>query len=284
MAPDLSLTVLVDEAASKDNLFVGEFGLSFFVGSRKKKILFDTGSSGAFLANAAAMGIGLRDLDYVVLSHGHNDHTGGLVPLVRYLAEERIRSGKPGVPELIAHTRCFCPKPKGPLRNTGSPLSESEVRRYFTVNLSDRPVWITEDLVFLGEVPRRFPFERTDPGDRRIVLPGGSVEPDQLRDDSALAFRSAGGLVIITGCSHAGICNITEYAREVCGERRVAGIIGGFHLMTPDHRRIKQTGEYLRDLRPGAIHTCHCTSPAARLALKKYSPVREAGIGMNFRW
>ena len=61
-----------------------------------------------------------------------------------------------------------------------------------------------------------------------------AMEPDHLLDDTALAFRSAEGLVIITGCSHAGICNITEYAREVCGERRVIDIIGGLHLLSPN--------------------------------------------------
>src|SRR5208283_1769262 len=115
-----------------------------------------------------------------------------------------------------AHPLCFCPRPRPPLPNTGSPLGEEEVRRQFPVNLSCSPVWITGDLVFLGEVPKRFVFERTDPGTRTILLPDGSTAPDFLLDDSALAFRSGAGLIIITGCSHAGICNIAEYAREVC--------------------------------------------------------------------
>ncbi len=127
-------------------------------------------------------------------------------------------------------------------------MSEGEARGFFKVKLSDRPVWITDDLVFLGEVPKRFPFERNEPGERRIILPDGSVEPDQLRDDSALAFRAGTGLVIITGCSHTGICNITEYAREVFGERQVADIIGGLHLISPEPDRLIRTGKYLNRL------------------------------------
>jgi 7,8-dihydropterin-6-yl-methyl-4-(beta-D-ribofuranosyl)aminobenzene 5'-phosphate synthase len=284
MTTDLSLTVLVDEPKSTDNLFVGEFGLSFFVESGKKKILFDTGSSCAFLANAGMMGIKIRDLDYVVLSHGHDDHTGGLVSLVRFLTERKSTTHSHKVPELIAHPCCFHPKPKGLLPNTGSPLSEAEVQRQFSVNLSDRPVWISDDLVFLGEVPRRFPFETTDPGERRIILPDGRAEPDLLLDDSALAFCSGAGLVIITGCSHSGICNITEYAREVCGERRVAGIVGGLHLLSPEPKRLVKTGKYLNRLHLKAIHTCHCTSPEARVALADYCPLRETGIGMTISW
>ena len=83
---------------------------------------------------------------------------------------------------------------------------------------------------------------------RRIRFPDGRVKPDLLLDDSALVFRSGAGLVIITGCSHAGICTITEYAREVCGEQRVTAIIGGLHLLTPSPSRLTKTGEYLQSL------------------------------------
>ncbi|MCX6690291.1 MAG: MBL fold metallo-hydrolase, partial [Methanoregula sp.] len=122
------------------------------------------------------------------------------------------------------------------------------------------------------------------PGTRKIVLPDGSTEPDLLLDDSALAFRASTGLVIITGCSHAGICNITEYAREVCGEDRVVDIIGGLHLLTPDQIRMKKTGEYLRDLHLKALHACHCTSLASKIALAHWCPLQETGVGMTITW
>ena len=249
-----------------------------------KRSLFDTGYSDAFLANAGKMGISLRDLDYVVLSHGHLDHTGGLVHLVRHLTDAKINTLRHKVPDLIAHPRCFYPRPKSLLPNIGSLLDEAEIRRQFRVNLSDKPVWITGDLVFLGEIPRKFAFERMDPGKRTVILPDGRMEPDQLLDDSALAYRSDNGLVIITGCSHAGICTITEYAREVCGESRVEDIIGGLHLLSPEPERMKKTGEYLRDLHLTSLHACHCTSLSAKLALANYCPVQETGIGMTIAW
>ncbi len=237
-----------------------------------------------FLANAAKMGIGLYDLDVIVLSHGHRDHTGGLATLVSSLKEAKIKAIPHRIPELIAHPRCFFPKGKSPLRNSGSILGESEIRLQFPVNLSDKPVWITDDLVFLGEIPRKFPFEDRNPGKRRIVLPDGTTAPDLLLDDSALAFRSDTGLVIITGCSHAGICNITGYAREICGERRVTDIIGGLHLISPDPQRINRTGKYLQDLHLSALHACHCTSLAAKCALAGYCPLQEVGVGTRLRW
>jgi 7,8-dihydropterin-6-yl-methyl-4-(beta-D-ribofuranosyl)aminobenzene 5'-phosphate synthase len=284
MKSQLSLTVLVDNTTLTDHYFMGEPGLSFILETKGKKILFDTGYSGAFLANAEKIGISLCDLDYIVLSHGHRDHTNGLVPLASLLTEAKINALSFQVPELIAHSRCFYPRPKSPDPNIGSVLSEAEVRRQFRVNLSDKPLWISEDLVFLGEIPRKFSFEWTDPGTRKIVLPDGRMEPDLLLDDSALSFRSDEGLVIVTGCSHTGICNITEYAREVCGERQIVDIIGGFHLLKPDHLRMKMTGAYLGNLHLKALHACHCTSLLAKLALASDCPVREMGVGMKIEW
>ncbi len=279
----LTLTVLVDNTTLTDNDFCGEAGLSFLLETDGKKILFDTGLSGLFLTNAAKMCIGLWDLDFIVLSHGHIDHTGGLAALARHLVDATPEERQPRVPELIAHPCCFWPKEKDTRKN-GSAVSEEEARRQFPVNLSVKPVWITDDLVFLGEIPRKFAFERMDPGKRTVILPDGRMEPDQLLDDSALAYRSDNGLVIITGCSHAGICNITEYAREVCGESRVADIIGGLHLLSPEPERMKKTGEYLQELHLKTLHASHCTSLMAKLSLAKYCPVQETGVGVKIAW
>jgi len=280
----MKLTVLADNNTLTDHYFEGEPGLSFLIETEGRKILFDTGYSDVFIRNAQKMDIGFLDLNYIVLSHGHLDHTWGLVHLVRYFTEAAIEKKQAGKPELIAHPFCFYPKQKLPLQNNGSLLDEVEVRRQFPVNLSSRPVWITEDLVFLGEIPRKFTFEHTDPEKRRICHPDGRVEPDDLLDDSALAMRSSAGLVIITGCSHAGICNITEYARIVCGESRVVDIIGGLHLLDADGERLEKTGRYLGSLGLKALHACHCTSLLSKVALAKYCPVQEVGTGMKLEW
>ena len=113
------LTVLVDNTTITDRYFSGEPGLSLFLETGGKKILFDTGYSGRFLENAGKMGIDLHDLDNVVLSHGHLDHTGGLVTLVRYLTEAAIEKMPCRMPRLIAHPRCFYPKEHAPLQNNG---------------------------------------------------------------------------------------------------------------------------------------------------------------------
>ena len=280
----MKLTVLTDNNTLTDHYFMGEPGLSFLIETGGRKILFDTGYSDVFIRNAQKMGIGFLDLDYIVLSHGHLDHTWGLVHLVRYFTEAAIEKKQVGGPELIAHPRCFYTKEKFPLQNNGSILDEAEIRRRFPVNLSNGPVWITADLVFLGEIPRMFAYEHTDPGKRRIRHPDGRMEPDQLLDDSALAFRSSAGLIIITGCSHSGICNITEYARMVCGDERVLDIVGGLHLLDPSTERLEKTCCYLESLELKALHACHCTSFASKTALAKYCPVQEVGCGMQLEW
>ena len=283
MTSRLSLTVLVDNTAIRDRDLCSEAGLSFLLETDGKKILFDTGLSGLFLTNAEKMGISLRDLDCLILSHGHIDHTGGLATLARHLSVALPEGGQSRIPRLIAHPRCFWQKEKDHRKN-GSEMCEGEARQYFPADLSAEPVWITDNLVFLGEIPRRFAFEKGEPAKRIMHNPDGTIEPDYLLDDTALAFRSADGLVIITGCSHAGICNITEYAREVCGERKVAGIIGGLHLSLPDTKQLAKTGKYLNRLHIRALHACHCTLAPARLALADYCPVPEVGVGMTFGW
>ena len=83
---------------------------------------------------------------------------------------------------------------------------------------------------------------------------------------------------VLSGCSHSGICNIVAYAREICGDDRVAGVIGGFHLQEVSPR-VTRTAEYLKSLQPRRMCPCHCTGFAARAAIHRVLPVREVGAG-----
>ena len=284
MIPQLSLTILVENTTLTDRYFGGEPGLSFLIETEGKKILFDTGFSGLFLHNAQKLGINLLDLDMVVLSHGHLDHSGGLFPLIRHMTRSIIEGIPVKKPLLVAHPWCFYPRPKFPVPDTGMVLSEQELSRFFDVCTTTVPRNLTKNLVFLGEIERHFEFERVDPGVRKIILPDGSVKEDHILDDSALAFRIREGLVIITGCSHAGICNIVEQAQSVCVEHRIIDIIGGLHILLPDPSRLKKTAEYLRDLHLKSLHACHCTSLPSKIALAGYCPVQEVGTGMKLEW
>jgi 7,8-dihydropterin-6-yl-methyl-4-(beta-D-ribofuranosyl)aminobenzene 5'-phosphate synthase len=282
--PQLSLTVLVDNTTLMDRYFSGEPGLSFLIETEGKKILFDTGFSDLFLHNAQKLGINLLDLDMVVLSHGHLDHSGGLFPLIRHMTRSIIEGFPVKKPLLVAHPWCFYPRPKSPVPDTGTVLSEQELSRFFDVITTTVPWHLTTNLVFLGEIERKFEFEQVDPGTRKIIMPDGAAREDRILDDSTLAFRTSEGLVIITGCSHSGICNILEQARAVCGEKRVIDIIGGLHLLTPSPFSLKKTGEYLQHLQLPSLYACHCTSLSSKIALAGYCPVREVGTGMKIEW
>jgi 7,8-dihydropterin-6-yl-methyl-4-(beta-D-ribofuranosyl)aminobenzene 5'-phosphate synthase len=282
--PGLSLTILVENTTLTDRFFSGEPGLSFLIDTEGKKILFDTGFSDLFLQNAGKMGISLLDLDMVVLSHGHLDHSGGLFPLIRHMTRSLIEGMPVKKPQLVAHPACFYPRPKSPVPDTGTVLSEEELSRFFDVCTTTVPRQLTRNLVFLGEIERNFAFESAEPGIRKIIMPDGSAREDHILDDSALAFRTDKGLVIITGCSHAGICNIAEQAKTVCGNNRIIDIIGGLHLIKPSQARLKKTGEYMRDLHLLSLHACHCTSLASKIVLSGYCPVQEVGTGMKLEW
>ena len=279
----MKITILVDNTALFDRMFVAEHGFSAYIETGQKKILFDTGYSDACLKNAGKMGIDLLDLDYIVLSHGHFDHTGGLWHILRRHMEAEIEKTPRRIPRVIAHPRCLLPRPKPPLADIGSILSADDIRRGMQLELSAGPVNLTPNLVFLGEIERKTPFENVAAGPRRIVTPDGSTQEDRIVDDTSLVFRGRDGLVVITGCAHAGICNTIEQAKTVCCETRVLDVIGGLHLQKPG-AQLDGTLAYFADLKPAALHACHCTSLGAKVALARAAPLEETGVGLRLEY
>ncbi len=227
----MKLTVLVDNNTFIDRYFVGEPAVSYFIECDGRKILFDVGYSDAFIANAKKLGIDLTDIDYLALSHGHIDHVGGLPHLLRLYSESGIREGRPDRPRLLTHPFTLLRQTYDRPGKEKLSLDRSDLDGYFQIEETVEPLWINEKLVFLGEIERRNDFEAGEPFGK--IIKNGVLEDDFVVEDSALAYRSRDGLVIITGCSHSGICNIVEYARKVCREDRVVDIIGGFHLLNP---------------------------------------------------
>ena len=107
---------------------------------------------------------------------------------------------------------------------------------------------------------------------------------DRVLDDSALVYQSQKGLVIITGCSHSGICNIIAHAQKVCKEDRVADIIGGFHLLNPTTDQLAGTLDFFKKLAPQAVHACHCTDLESKIALSRVADIREVGVGLTLQY
>ncbi len=274
----MKLTVLVDNNTLIDRYFLAEPGISLCIEQGGKRILLDVGYSDVFIKNAQKMNIDLRILDYVVLSHGHLDHTWGLDPLVRLYTESNLEGIPHKRPAVLAHPLAFFSKIMGDGNEIGSLISQDKLSKCFAIKLSKDPIWLTERVLFLGQIERKNDFEGKKPIGS-IMKPGGE-EPDYLYDDTALVYKSPQGLVIITGCSHSGICNIAEQAKKLCKEERIIDIIGGLHLLDPSKEQLQGTLEYMKELNPKQMHACHCTDFNSKVALSKVANLKEAGVGL----
>jgi len=278
----MRLTVLVDNNTLVDRYFRAEPAVSFCIEDRATRVLLDVGYSELFVRNAAKLGIDLFDLDHVVLSHGHLDHSWGLGPLVRLYTEAGFEGRVCPRPKLVAHPDIFVSKTFAELPEIGAMVEAGKLDRHFDLNLSTAPVWLTDRLVFLGEIERRFEFE--DAGPLGHILPETGATPDYLRDDSGLAYCSDTGLVVMVGCAHTGICNIVEHARAVCNESRVRDIVGGLHLLDPAQEQLQKTADYLRAFKLESLHACHCTSLKSKIFLANSAPLREVGVGLRIEY
>ena len=274
----MKLTVLCDNHTLIDRYFLGEPGLSFLIEDQGKRILFDAGYSDVFLKNAAKGGENLLNLDYIVLSHGHLDHTWGLVPLIQAHQEAAVEKKPCRVPTLVAHPQALEEKQDEDGSPIGSLLNEEILSRHFPLTLTREPLALTENLIFLGEIPRNNSFENQKPVG--VQIKDNKKEPDLLPDDTALVYKGSEGLVIITGCAHAGICNILDYARKVCGEEIIHAIIGGFHLLSPSPSLLANTLEFLKESGVRALYPCHCTDLTSIFALSQVAPVNQVGAGL----
>lgn len=271
----LELTILVENSTKIDLYLAGEPGLSVWLECCGRKILFDTGYSGLFLQNAAQLGVDVSQMDMLVYSHGHNDHTWGTHALVEYLDKKNAARA----PALLAHPRVFENKrAQGHL--IGAVMREEALSAFFDVVLSAEPLEIEPELWWLGEIPASVTPRRAS----GTICGASDVTPDLCVDDSALAYRGRDGLVIITGCSHSGICNIVAHAKSVTGETRVADIIGGFHLLDASAEELQEVTAYLSAAGVSTMHPCHCTDFKAKMALAAAFDVREAYTGLRLKY
>lgn len=298
----MKITVLVDNYTLIDEYYFGEPGWSLYIEDGDSKILFDTGYSDIFMANAEKMGIDLGQIDTIVFSHGHNDHTRGF----RYFVDEYGDTDEAGCPggllkniKVVAHPGCFEKKVElgysfgNPFvkEDFGAPYSLQTMSELCQLQATKEPVRISENITYLGEIPVAFDFEERkamdlhqgdcnyDP-DMDLATQATTWTEDKCYDDSALAYTTDNGIFIITGCSHSGICNIIEHAKKVCGDDRILGVMGGFHLFEVDDR-LRSTMDYFKRNNIEKLLPAHCVSFHAKAAINQMKKISEVGVGFT---
>lgn len=244
--------------------------IKVFSNESSHTILFDTGvSREGVVTNARRMGLNLAEVEYIALSHGHYDHFGGLVSIIK-------AGGRKKLP-VIVHEEMF------KIRGVANP--DGTVRRYTKFPPEDQitpakylqtkqPYLLRHgNILVTGEIPRKTDFEKGYIKQRVFV--DGEWQPDPwVWDDRALIINvKRKGLVVISGCAHAGIVNTTLCAREITGVAEIHAIMGGFHLAGKEcESRIRPTVEALCKLRPEIVVPSHCTGWRAKYAIFEAMP------------
>lgn len=257
---EIRITTLSENTANQGNI-LAEWGLSILVEAYGLKVLVDTGRSFSAVHNAGTMGIDLSTIDYIVISHGHHDHTGGLRDVLRVKGEV----------EVIAHPDIWSAKYSGrdqqSARYCGVPFLREELEsRGARFNLTREPVHITEHVMTTGEIPMSSGYEEIE--NNLFVKEAGVLRPDPLADDLALIIDTDFGLVVILGCAHRGIINTLRHAQNLTGKKNINTVIGGTHLFRATEERLEKTIADLKELGIQRIGVSHCTGfhASARLA------------------
>ena len=243
----LKIIVLNDNTAGR--WCRAEHGLSYII-EADCTVLFDTSSSDLIAYNAKILNIDLQQIETIVLSHGHDDHTGGL----------SLFEGQ----QLICHPDTFLKRTR---KSNGTELgiewSEKEIRSRFNLVLSRDPIQLSGQIYFLGEIPRLTEFES-----KTTAFEKADGTDDFVLDDSGLAIVTSKGLVVISGCAHSGICNMTAHAMKVTGIEKVHLVIGGFHLQNDD-AITQQTIDWMKSMQVAQVIPSHCTSFSSQSAIFK---------------
>ncbi len=273
----MKITILVDNTALIGKYYRAEPAFSAWVEDGATRILLDCGYSDALLHNADAMGIDILTADAVVFSHGHPDHTWGLIPVLERISRNASQGREPGKLRFIGHPASYWSRTSPGLPECGPLAGPDRLSAYGDVIGSREALHLSENLIFLGEIPSVFPFDqREEQG--LLYTPDGPV-PDMVPDDSAIVGKTEEGLVIITPCAHAGICSVIEQAKRVTGDDRIRDVIGGFHLYQSSHDTITQVSSYLHRIGPVELHPCHCTGRLATVSFSDLLSLDETGVG-----
>ena len=257
--PKFRITVLVENTAAGPGL-VAEHGLAYWIEHNDQNILFDTGQTNVLAANAYKLGVKLHYLDALVLSHGHYDHTGGVA--------EALKTDRAVTAYVhpAAFSKKFIHKSDLAAREIGMPYVAVKVIQHPRHRIVSTlgPTEVVGDVTATGPVPRLTDYEDTG---GTFFLDQACTRPDPIEDDQSLFFNTTQGTVVLLGCAHSGVINILNAIRQFTGNRPIAAVIGGMHLVSASEQRLGQTIEAFRRLGVKHLAPAHCTGMPATVAL-----------------
>lgn len=277
----MKIFCLVANTAVFSSEFWAEHGFSVLIEHEDSKILFDTGRSPEVLKRNMGLINGFNDLGTVVLSHGHNDHTGGL-PAVFKNSSADIFMHEDGL------------KPKYTSKNDGMKFIgiPEEYKPDSSIHLTqgksrfkfvEKPVEIAPDIYIFTDIPMSNDFEKLNPS--LFCLDNGRCVQDPFTEELVLVVRTDHGLVIVSGCAHRGIINTTNAVSNYFDEK-ICGVVGGTHLVTADENRMMRTVSELETIRARKLVFGHCTGFEAQcLFQNKFKDVfqpLECGKSLKF--
>ena len=251
---EATISIVAEDTIAFDTPFWGRFGLSVLLELRtetfEKHILYDTNSAAApILHNLRILGKSLDKVSTIFLSHCHYDHTDGLPGILEAI-------GRP-IP-VIAHPETFRPcfeiNPDG-VRHIGLAQSQMQLEQKGAIfTLTREPLNLMTGVTTSGEIERATLFEVLED---LYTIVDGKVVQDHERDDAAVILNFQEGLVIVTGCCHAGIVNTMKHAKRVTGVNKIHAIVGGLHLIDASEEKVEKSIEALREV--DWVFAGHCT-------------------------
>ena len=266
----LQITALMDNRLTGRKDLLCEHGLSLYVLSEGKSILFDCGSSEKMLYNEKKLGIDLGKLDAVVLSHAHYDHAGGF----RFLAEQypvgRVYTG-PGFfePKYARSDNCC--------KNLSAGFDECFLKEQGIAHRTvDGVAEILPGIYAISGFPRREPME-TIP-DRFLRLTRAGFVPDDFPDELCLALETHEGIVLLVGCAHPGILNMARHVTAVLG-KPIRAVLGGTHLVEADTQRVQRTVEELGRVGVTLLGLSHCSGETAETLVRQREDITACHLG-----
>ncbi|MGB8453675.1 MAG: MBL fold metallo-hydrolase [Anaerocolumna sp.] len=250
---EFRITTLIENNRDDQNELYYEHGLSLLIEADGKHILFDTGQSGDFIKNAELMEHNLENLDYVIISHGHYDHSGGFEKLVKKLNK---------VPPLIVGEEFFKPKYKKisghEYRFNGNSFDEKFIiQNGIILNKVNEDIrYLTNHIIVFHHFQKRNDFEKQN--SKFLIKENSSYVTDGFDDEIAIGIVTKKGLAVVVGCSHVGLINILNSITERINIP-IYAVIGGTHLIEAEKIRIQETINSLKNMKIQLIAVSHCT-------------------------